>query len=132
MVLLMPLSESKFSTRVALVSFVQHSCRSCSTHVALVSHSSCSCLTRVALVLHLCCSCHAPVARVWHSCCKLDQIKIKRVILISWEKGKCYLFRFCCYVLLIDFFKLRHMLLCNLIKLVNILRQSAASEQKRF
>ena len=48
----------------SLVSFVQHSCRSCSTHVALVLHSCCQCLTRVtivALVLHSCRSCLALV-----------------------------------------------------------------------
>ena len=45
-------------------SLVQHSCRSCSTHVALVSLMSYSFCTRVTRV-----------ARVWHSCCKLDQIQ---------------------------------------------------------
>ena len=54
------LSESKFFTRVALVSFAQRSCRSCFTRVALLSHLS-----------------RTRVARVWHSCCKLDQISIK-------------------------------------------------------
>ena len=54
------------STRVALVSLVQHSCRTYVTHMSLVSHS---CRTRVAclaLVLHSCHSCHTRVARVWH------------------------------------------------------------------
>ena len=46
------------------------------------------------------------------------------------KKGKCYLFHFCCCVLLIDF--LKYASLCNLIKLVNILRKYAASEQKCF
>ena len=54
------LSESKFFTRVALVSFVQHSCRSCFTCVAVLSHLS-----------------RTRVARVWRSCCKLYQIGIK-------------------------------------------------------
>ena len=77
MFLLMTLSKSKFFTRVALVSFVQHSCRSWSTRVALVSHLCRSCFTRiasVALVLHLCHSCRTRVPSVWHSCCKLNQI----------------------------------------------------------
>ena len=46
------------------------------------------------------------------------------------KKGKCYLFHFCCCVLLFDFFKYASS--CNLIKLVNILRKFAAKEQKRF
>ena len=65
MFLLVSLSKSKFFTRVALVSFVQHSCRQCSSHVAPVS-----------LVSHSCC---IRVARVWHSCCKLDQIGVTPV-----------------------------------------------------
>ena len=63
MFLLVSLSKSKFLTRVALVSLVQHSCRSCLTRVASVT-----------LLSHLCCSCRTSVARVWHSRCKLDQI----------------------------------------------------------
>ena len=47
------------------------------------------------------------------------------------KKGKCYLLHFsCCVLLVFDFFK--NALLCNLIKLVNILRKYAANEQKRF
>ena len=69
MFLLVLLSKSKIFTRVALTSFVQvsHSCRSCSTRVALVSHLCYSCLTRitsVAFVLfvsHSCGSCLALV-----------------------------------------------------------------------
>ena len=57
MFLLVSLSKSKFFTRVALVWFVQHSCR---TYITLMF-----------LVLH---SCRIRVVRVWHSCCKLDQI----------------------------------------------------------
>ena len=44
---LLSLSKSKFLTRVALMSFVQHLCRTC---VALLLHLCCFCLTRVALV----------------------------------------------------------------------------------
>ena len=60
MFLLLSLSKSKFFTRVALVPFVQKSCRTRVVHVALVSLVSHSCCTRFA--------------RVWCSCCKLDQI----------------------------------------------------------
>ena len=59
----MLLSKSRFFTRVALVSFVQHSRRTCVTHVA-----------SFALVLHPCRLYCTRVARVWLSCCKLDQI----------------------------------------------------------
>ena len=51
-------------------------------------------------------------------------------ILISWENRECYLFHFCCCVLLFDF--LKYASLCNLIKLVNILYKYAANEQKLF
>ena len=58
MVLLVSLSKSKFFTRFALVSFVQHSCRTCValcrsylTHIALVSLVSHSCRSCLALVL---------------------------------------------------------------------------------
>ena len=82
MFLLVPLSKSKFFTRVSLVS---HSRRSCSTRVALVSHSCCSRLTSVAsvaLVLHSCPSCRTGVTHVWHLCCKLDQIQQKESKLV--------------------------------------------------
>ena len=59
------------STCVALVQFVQHLCRTCVAFVSFVSHS---CRTLVASS-HLCRSCHTRVARVWHQCCKLDQIQ---------------------------------------------------------
>ena len=58
MFLLVSLSKSKFFTRFALVSFVQHSCRTCValcrsylTHIALVSLVSHSCRSCLALVL---------------------------------------------------------------------------------
>ena len=66
------LSKSKFFTRVALMSFVQHSCRTCVARVSLVS-----------LVSHSCC---IRVARVWHSCCKLDQIYLKHTMKLSFFK----------------------------------------------
>ena len=47
MFLLVPLSKSKFFTRVALVSFFG----TCVTLVLLVSHSCRTCVARVALVL---------------------------------------------------------------------------------
>ena len=47
---LMSLSKSKFLTRVALVSFVQHSCRFCVALVSLVSHSCCTRVVCVALL----------------------------------------------------------------------------------
>ena len=58
------LGKPKCFTRVALWSFVQHSCRTLVVRVALLLHSCCQCLTRVALVLfvlHSCRSCLAPV-----------------------------------------------------------------------
>ena len=74
-------------TRVALVSFVQHSCRtrvalvlfvqhSCCTCVALVSLLSHSCHTRVTLVSHSYHSYRTRVACVWYSCCKLDWVLV--------------------------------------------------------
>ena len=68
------LSKSKFFTRVALVSFVYHSCCICVALVSLVSHSCRTRVASVALMLHSCRSCRTRVARVWHSCCILDQI----------------------------------------------------------
>ena len=65
-------SRSSCSTRVALVSFVQHSCR---TRVAsLVSHS---CRTRVVRVALVSCQCRTRVIPVQRSCCKIDQISFK-------------------------------------------------------
>ena len=55
-------------------SLVSHSCRSCSTRVALVSFLQHLCGTCVALVSHSCRT-RIRVARVWHLCCKLDQIE---------------------------------------------------------
>ena len=95
MFLLGSLSKSKFFTRAALVSFVQHSCstrvarvslasHSCrwfstrATLVSLVSHSCRTCVVSVTLVLHQYHSCRTRVAPVCHSCCKLDQIKLNR------------------------------------------------------
>ena len=76
-----------YSCRYQNFSLVSHSCRSCSTLVALVSfvqHSFRTCVAlvslcrarvvSVALVLHSCRSCRTRVTRVWNSCCKLDQI----------------------------------------------------------
>ena len=51
------LTKSKFFIRVALVSFVQHSCRTRIVRVVLALHSSRSYLIRIALmtfVLHSC------------------------------------------------------------------------------
>ena len=60
MFLLMSLSKSKFFTRVALVSFVQYSCRTCVVRVG-----SChTCVALVLLVSHSCCQCHTRVAFV--------------------------------------------------------------------
>ena len=59
-----------FSYQNQNFSLVLHSCRSCSTRVALVSLVSYR-VSFVSLVSH---SCRIRVARVWHSCCKLDQI----------------------------------------------------------
>ena len=50
MFLLVSLSKLKFFTGVALVSFVQRSCRTFVALVLLVSYSRCWCCTRVALV----------------------------------------------------------------------------------
>ena len=63
--------NQNFFTRVALVSFVQHSCCTHVVRVTLMLHLCCTGVTRVSLVLHFC---HILVARVCHSCCKLDQI----------------------------------------------------------
>ena len=54
-----------YSTHVALISFVQHLCR---THVTLLSHSY---HFLVTLLSH---SCRTHVARAQQWCCKLDQI----------------------------------------------------------
>ena len=59
MLLLVSLSNSKFFTCVALVSFVWHSCRTCVTLISLVSQSCRIRVTRVALVSHSCRSCRA-------------------------------------------------------------------------
>ena len=69
-----PVSHSRrsCSTRVAIISFVQHSCR---TYIVLVSHSCRQCRTRVAFVSLVSHSCRTRVAGVCHSCCKLDQIR---------------------------------------------------------
>ena len=80
MFLLVWLSKSKFSTRVALMSFVQHSCLTCVTLVSLVSHPCCTRVARVSLVLHLCRSCHTRVDRAWHSSCNLAQIVQNNVL----------------------------------------------------
>ena len=75
------LSKSTFFTRVALVSFLQHSCRTRVARVALVSHFCSTRVVHVSLVSHLCHQCCARVAfvsLVSHSCrlcCKLDQIR---------------------------------------------------------
>ena len=74
MFLLVSLLKSKLLTRVAHVSFEQHSCPTYVAPVSLVSQSRRSCVASVALVLHTCHQCRTRVARVWHSCCKLDQI----------------------------------------------------------
>ena len=70
MFLLVPLSKSKIFTRVALVSFVQHLCRTRAIGVTLVSYSCRSCSARA----HLCRLCRTRVARAWHSCCKSDRL----------------------------------------------------------
>ena len=99
MFLLVSLSKSDFFTLIALVSFVQHSRRSCNTRVAFVSHSRLtrvalvlnSCLTRVAsvaFVSHLCRQCRTRFPHVWHSCCKLDEI-FKIVSLLSHSCRQC-------------------------------------------
>ena len=78
MFLLVSLSKSNLFTPVALVSFVQHPCRTHVVRVVPMSHSCRSCRTRiasVALMLHSCRSCSTRVAGVWYSCCKLDQIR---------------------------------------------------------
>ena len=59
MFLLVSLSKSKFFACVALVSVVQHSCRTRVVSVSLVSHSCRYCRTRVAFVSHSCRSCLA-------------------------------------------------------------------------
>ena len=51
---------------------VLHSCRLCSTRVALVLHSCLARVTLLLLVSHSCRSCRTRVARVWRSCCKLN------------------------------------------------------------
>ena len=51
-------------TRVALVPLVQHSCCTCGALVLLVFHSCRICVTSVALVLRWCRSCCTCVARV--------------------------------------------------------------------
>ena len=56
------LSKLKFFTRVALVSFVQHLCRTC---VTLVSHLCCNRVASVALVSQSRCILVARVALVW-------------------------------------------------------------------
>ena len=71
------LSKSKFFTRAALVSYMQHLCRTCVVNVVLMSHSCCTRVARASLVLHSCHSCCTRVAFVLlvsHSCCKIDQI----------------------------------------------------------
>ena len=65
------LVQLNFFTRVALVSFLQHPCRTCDTLVLLMSHSYC---TRVVLMSHSCRLCRTRVVRVWYACCKLEQI----------------------------------------------------------
>ena len=113
MFLLVPSSKSKFFTRVALVSFVQHSCRQCSTRVALVLHS---CLT----VFHSCRSCRtrvASVALVSHSCCKI-RLDLQRRF-VSKVSGLQFHRRFILYrCFLITFFRpifcrTSHNLICN-------------------
>ena len=68
--------NQKFFTRVALVSFVQHSCRIRVSRVSLVLHSCRLCRIRVARVALVSLSCRS---RVWRSCCMLDQIVYKIV-----------------------------------------------------
>ena len=55
MFLLVSLSKPKFFIRVALVSFVYHSCRTCVVSVALVSHLCRTRVARVSLVSPSCC-----------------------------------------------------------------------------
>ena len=85
MFLLVSLSKPKFFIRVALVSFVYHSCRTCVVSVALVSHLCRTRVARVSLVLlvsHSCCilllvshSCHWCLAAVLYlNNCKLVNI----------------------------------------------------------
>ena len=61
------------STRVAIVSFVQHSCCTCVAIVSLMSYPYCTHLASFTFVLYSCWSCCVRVVRVWHLCCKLDQ-----------------------------------------------------------
>ena len=87
---LLVLWKSNFFTRAALVSFVQHSCRTRVVLVALVSYSCCTCVACVSLLLLVSHSCRnhvACVTRVWHSCCKLDQICVD---LILTNHPKCF------------------------------------------
>ena len=52
MIFFVSLSKYKFFTRVALVPFVQHSCRTCVVAVLLVSHSCCTRVACAALLSH--------------------------------------------------------------------------------
>ena len=113
MFLLVSLSKSKFFTRVALVSFVSHSCRSYSACVALVSLVSHSCRTRVvsvALVLHSCSSCRTRVAHVWHSCCKVDQIVIQSNMTLA---KKALVISLQCILNVLNAFCLKHLIFCG-------------------
>ena len=61
---LLSLSKSKFLTRVVIVLFVSHSCRTRVARIAFVLHPYClcwSCYTRVTLMLLVL---HTPVARM--------------------------------------------------------------------
>ena len=90
MFLLVSLSKSKFFTRVALVSFVQYSCRTRVVSVALVSHSCQTCVALVSPVSQSCRTRVAFVSLVSHSCrsclalgllIRLDQKKLLQLVL---------------------------------------------------
>ena len=95
MFLPVPLSKSKFFTRVALVSFMSHSYHTCVAPVLLVSHSYRTRVASVTFVLHSCRSCLALVLYI-----RLDHIynSIKET---NWliSKGTCgllfYIFNGC-------------------------------------